>query len=583
MNNILDAIKRGFAGRAQKVAPLITPNGSVAFSCVIDRDPRFVFQAARLLLSLRWFGGRLSNAPFYLCSTSKLSAEAKDFFIRHGCRLSYCEPFDSRRPLIPSNKLRGLEISDLKKFEHVILIDSDILIVQDPSHYCAVIGVGLKIADLPTVEDEILRATLQELEVKVPKRTFDYELSDAKTFGYFNSGVVVIARDWLEIFTETWTKRCRQLLALEHSKGISNYHTNQSALAATIAELDIPLKVLPASMNLPVHLQADAYPDWYHDIDPQFIHYHWLSNEWGFIQTLPLRMANLRANLFNARLRAEIQAAQKESLVRQEIKKNIPRNGRPKIVVGSGWWCDKKSHDWAKGADITRKTVFFSLWLRQVERYLDPDRIVITDSNSPLKPDWQSHPKINWIVLDKNYGQPNDVRVGKIKTKLSGFTKSVISGAMYALCCDADFYVYVEQDCLIRGEDFLRHAIDGSDADIFLGQRTKGGKGIEGRPAAPMVQQSLIVVRKSGLERFISRTICSPETDGELSPEIKMDQDLKPYDFLKIPYGRSRPIDFSRSHFYVQHLENEELEKFLAIEGLSLSILDPKEEEVFNL
>ena len=154
-----------------------------------------------------------------------------------------------------------------------------------------------------------------------------------------------------------------------------------------------------------------------------------------------------------------------------------------------------------------------------------------------FKPDWERFNNIHWIELDKNYGNASDIRVGRCVTKLSGFTRSVINGAMYAYCCDADYYIYVEQDCVIRGNDFLARCIGDSDSEIFLGQRTEGGKGIYGRPAAPMIQQSLIIVRNSGLERFISRTIEAPETDGELPPEIKMDRDLKPYDFIKIPFA----------------------------------------------
>jgi len=100
-----------------------------------------------------------------------------------------------------------------------------------------------------------------------------------------------------------------------------------------------------------------------------------------------------------------------------------------KVVVGSGWWCDGKRHDWAIGSPFTRSVAFFDIWYRQVMRCLNPDRVVITDSASPIKPDFRSYP-IEWIELDRNYGHPNDIRVGRICTKYSGFTRTVISGAM---------------------------------------------------------------------------------------------------------------------------------------------------------
>lgn len=573
---------KGSGAEVERTKDKVARKVSTAFSCVIDHDPRFAFQAARLLLSLRWFGGNLSEAPFFLLSIGKLPAEAEEFFIRHGAILRFCDPFDPSQPNITSNKLRGLEPAELEVFEHVVLIDGDIIVARDPSNHLSVGGVGLKLADVPSVKDELLLKIFEALNVKVPDRSFDYELASDKTFGYFNSGVVIIERSWRKQFHQVWSDYCQKLLELKDSLSIPPHFIEQSALAATVAKLDMPLQILPNSMNFPVHFPVNRYPEWYHDVDPYLVHYHWLSNDDGLIKALPLNRANLRAEAFNSRLRSELKSL--EPAQSPDLKSvSLSPNAKPKIVVGSGWWCDESPHEWAIGADETRETGFFNLWLRQVENYLKPDRIVITDSHSPLKPDWQSHPNIHWIELDKNYGSPNHVRTGLVNIKFSGFTKSVLNGAMYALCCDADFFVYVEQDCLIRGENILRHAIGESNAEIFLGQRTQGGQGIEGTPAAPMIQQSLIVVKKSGLERFIAKTMEGPETDGELSPEVKMDRDLKPYDFIKIPFGRSRPIDFSLSHYYAQHLLPEELDRFLESEDLDPSFIEPKEKLIFEI
>lgn len=203
-------------------------------------------------------------------------------------------------------------------------------------------------------------------------------------------------------------------------------------------------------------------------------------------------------------------------------------------------------------------------------RCLKPACVVITDSASPVKPDYRSYPAIRWIELDRNYGHANDLRTGRIRTKYSGFTRAVINGAMFALCCDADFYVYVEQDCLLRGEDFLSHAVGDAAEDILMGQVTEKGRGLEGAPAAPMPQQSLVIVRKAGLARFIEGIVSTPYTDGELSPEKIMHDRLVPIGFVRVPYGRSRPIDFERSHFYAQHLDADELQRFLSLIGVRL-------------
>ncbi len=204
-------------------------------------------------------------------------------------------------------------------------------------------------------------------------------------------------------------------------------------------------------------------------------------------------------------------------------------------------------------------------------RCLNPHCIVVTDSAAPEKPDYRSFANIHWIELDQNYGQPNDIRVGRIQAKYSGYTRAVINGAMYALCCEADFYVFVEQDCLLYGDDLLNCAVAGSNDDILLGQPTEGGKGLSGSVAAPMLQNSLMIVRRTGLDRFISAILGAPWTEGEVSPEETLRRRMPPYGLIGIPFGRSRPIDFNEPNFYVHHLDDSELHRFLELIHASIT------------
>jgi hypothetical protein len=82
---------------------------------------------------------------------------------------------------------------------------------------------------------------------------------------------------------------------------------------------------------------------------------------------------------------------------------------------------------------------------------------------------------------------------------------------------------------------------------------------------------SLIIVRRAGLERFLTGLLGAPWTDGEVSPEEIMKRRLAPFDFVRVPYGRSRPIDFTRSHFDAKHLDGDELRHFLECDGVEAS------------
>jgi hypothetical protein len=240
---------------------------------------------------------------------------------------------------------------------------------------------------------------------------------------------------------------------------------------------------------------------------------------------------------------------------------------RPKIVVGSGWWFDGRARDWTVGELVTRSPAFFDLWLGLVRKYIEPDLIVVIDSHAPIKPRRSARESVTWIELDRNYGHANDLRLGLITTRHSGGTRARIMGCAYALCCDADYFVYLEQDCVIRGKGFIDAALRGTTHPIVIGDRTTGGRNIvPGRIAAPMFQNSLIIVRRDGMERCLNALVSAPEPDGEVPPEAKMERNFQPFDVLAIPYGRSRPIDFGRSHFYAQHLVAEELAEFCQLE-----------------
>ncbi len=102
----------------------------------------------------------------------------------------------------------------------------------------------------------------------------------------------------------------------------------------------------------------------------------------------------------------------------------------------------------------------------------------------------------------------------------------------------------------------------------MIGPNTEGGVGLDGKTAASMRQQSLVIVKKSGMERFISGLLEADWTDGEVSPEITMERQYNPLGTISIPYGRSRPIDFGQPCFYAQHFTADELAQFIQLEDL---------------
>ena len=563
---------------------------SFAFSCVVDKPPALLAQTFLWVNCLKRLQS-VNPRDIFVHVVDIEDHEFLDWLKAEQVNVVPAERFDPRSP--HCNKLRQLRTFEDSDYDQIVFMDCDTAWVGS-----APLPPGMPVAacivDHANPPERILLNIFNASGLGAPNwspvsvgRGSAPEYTDTNNC---NGGLYICEAAFvtkLDRAWNFWARWCLDRLELFESAAI---HVDQVSFALAMRELRAEVAHLPVAWDYPMHLPREGLPD----VSPEIIHYHceldphFKLKETGLprvdraIERLNAEIVEFtRSNPLPAlRQKIESRAAPSReddrTVVAAEltVRRRAARSRLGKVVVGSGWWCDEQPHEWAIGSPATRSVEFFELWYRQVLRCLDPDRIVITDSASRIKPDGRSRPLLHWIELDRNYGQPNDIRTGRIATKYSGFTRSVINGAMHALCCDADFYVYVEQDCLLSGEDFLTYAIGNTSADILLGPPTENGKGLDGAVAAPMLQQSVMVVHRAGLERFLVGLLGAPWTDGEVSPEEIMKRRLMPFDFIRVPYGRSRPIDFARSHFYAQHLDDEELRRFSILSETDASALE---------
>ena len=545
--------------------------GPLVIGCVTEPVQKYIQQAARLLLSVRWFGGEIANAPFILCTTGKLPAAAESFFTRRGAEIVAVERVSAKHG--PSNKIRFLELSKLDNWQHILLLDCDTILAQDPSAFLSCTGFAAKIADAPTVKTDEFRQLFAHFGMDMPAERYEHDFVAKPCIPYFNSGVILLNSAWRQRFVDAWNHFNYAILDKWHKISMTPIYTDQASLALAIESIGIPVKQFPNSMNLGCHWPAHGYPAHFGLIDPLIIHYHGLFDENGYITRTPLEQTNRRIDTFNARLRAEkLASPTMRHIPRQAVNDKLTTPQQPKVVVGSGWWCEDK--DRVGSAAATTTTAFFYLWYAQVLNCLSPSSIVITDSRSPLKPDYQSFELIRWIELDCDDEHADDDQTGKIQAKYSGFTASLINGCVHALNCNADYYVYVAQDCLLKGDNFLTEAIGECTEDILINAVAESGNRPHEEPVTTKKTTSLIIVKRSGMERLVSSLIRADREEnlGSADIIITLEQHLQPVGAVQIPYGCSRPIEFRKSHFYVQHLSADELNDF--IEGADLTALN---------
>ena len=264
-----------------------------------------------------------------------------------------------------------------------------------------------------------------------------------------------------------------------------------------------------------------------------------------------------------------------------------------KYIIGTGWWCDgsgkhpRGSRKIEKTCDFIRSRDFFEVWHRFIDTYTTPEKIIVIDSDSPVKPELPDDGRIEFVSLKENFGHAYHAnRIGR----RSGWSRSVLGGAFYSYLNDADYFVYVEQDCLVRGAGWIEACLRAlKKGSIMFGDG-------EGTPQT--IQQSLVIIHNSFIPVFINRlvkefdksmkVIASRSSDGnwetgtkglfgrkniafkDHTPESRWHRAFrKDADYIPFGYGRSRPIDFDAEHLYAQHWTKDELETLFDLEGCS--------------
>merc|ERR1712000_633426 len=131
--------------------------------------------------------------------------------------------------------------------------------------------------------------------------------------------------------------------------------------------------------------------------------------------------------------------------------------------------------------------------------------IIVIDSASPRKP--RNIDGEKWLSMSENFGHSTR-HIGKY----SGVARSIILSMMYAYLNDFDYWVYIEQDALIYGDNIIEKSIDQSRKGVILGC---------GRGTPQEIQQSLMIFRTDEILNFIGNYLAIGVDDSVISPEWK--------------------------------------------------------------
>ncbi len=220
-------------------------------------------------------------------------------------------------------------------------------------------------------------------------------------------------------------------------------------------------------------------------------------------------------------------------------------------MIGTGWWCPetKKEQESAgkRNTEWRRMKTFYDLWLRHIRRYTFPSGIVVVDAGSEMLPDFSG---MHVLKMSRNFQHENGSK-GLFGTERTGGIRQIFLAGMYAMVNGADYFVWVEGDCLLHGtkiiEKVIRHMGDGDFSALEWNHEYK-------------LETSFMVFRCSSLPKIMARYLV---TDAS-KPELKFVEVAKHFKLVWMPfgYGRNRPIDFDVPHYFAQHVYGEELAEF---------------------
>jgi len=273
----------------------------VLVGCVTENRPEMLAQTARLLRSLRWFGGSLALARMWVCAVESIDDVARAEFTALGAEVRVVPRFD--RGSTCGNQLRFLE-AGLGEGCDLLLLDCDTLVVRDP---LPLLRAGLlqgAIADVPSVTAEAFERVFEHFGLPRPPARYRTPLLPTPTIFYCNTGVVFVPHAFAAEFVPAWADFNRRLLGCLDLLG-SCAHNHQAAFSLAHAACPIPHRVADPGFNYPLHLQHLERSPALLATDAAILHYHALVDRAGYLLPAPYPLAQARIEAFNDRLREE--------------------------------------------------------------------------------------------------------------------------------------------------------------------------------------------------------------------------------------------------------------------------------------
>src|SRR5262245_60733823 len=135
------------------MGPTLLSSRKILFGCVADNNHKYLSQALRLVQSVRWFGGALKDVDIIVCAVEGIDRSYGRVLESLGAEVRIVSRFDPANPLF--NKIEAFRVPDVERYDTLLYLDCDTILVQDPSAILQSSNLQIKVADVPTVPTEL--------------------------------------------------------------------------------------------------------------------------------------------------------------------------------------------------------------------------------------------------------------------------------------------------------------------------------------------------------------------------------------------------------------------------------------------
>jgi len=255
-----------------------------------NREP-YKSEIEFLFKSLNQYGGKLVNSQKIACFTERPDSLLTQKLQKLGVKIKIVDVIDERHP--PSNKIQMLSLYKNEDFDVLVALDSDIVVVDDFSKYIDLENFSAKPVDDDPFSMKNWETIYNFFGVQFPKERYFTSFHNLETIPYFNSGVLIIPRNYLSDLYDLWQSFAKKLLnSYDEMPEIkkNEFFTDQIALSLAVTELKIPKRPLPLEMNFPTNYKVhESFKPG--EITPYLIHYHHFS-ESGKIKNCAYEIIN---------------------------------------------------------------------------------------------------------------------------------------------------------------------------------------------------------------------------------------------------------------------------------------------------